>query len=94
MKSFPKPDLMKRESIAVTAFTKALVDQDAGKLAAVQSECTFGKALQIAARVTAFSRSQYARTSDTSRYNSRSNRELTNLATDEEGDEQFGGLAE
>ena len=53
--SFPKLDLQNRESIAVTAFWKGLVDQDAAKLAAVQSEGKVAKAMKIAASVTALS---------------------------------------
>ena len=44
-KSFPKLDLQNRESIAVTAYCKGLVDQDAAKLAAVQSQGKVAKAM-------------------------------------------------
>ena len=93
-KSFPKLDLQNRESIAVTAFCKALIDQDAAKLAAVQSEGKVAKAMKIAASVTALSAKPHARTSQSKRYNANGNRYLTKIAMDEEGDEQVGGEGE
>ena len=64
-KSFPKLDLQNSESIAVTAFCKGLVEQDAAKLAAVQSEGKVAKAMKIAASVTALSATPHGRTSQT-----------------------------
>ena len=93
-KSFPKLDLQNRESIAVTAFCKALVDQDAAKLAAMQWEGKVENAMKIAASVTALSPTLHARTSQAKRYNAKSNRYLTKVAMDDEGEEQLGGEGE
>ena len=87
--SFPKLALQNTESIAVTAFCKGLVEQDAAKLAAVQSEGKVAKAMKIAASVTALSATPHARTSQAKRYNAKTNRYLTTVAIEEEGDEQL-----
>ena len=73
-KSFPKLDLQNRESIAVTALCKGLVDQDAAKLPAVQSEGNVSKAMKIAPSVTPLSAKRHARTSQAKRYNPNNNR--------------------
>ena len=83
-KCVAKLDMQNRESIAVTAFCKGLADQDASKLAAVQSEGKVAKAMKIAASVPPLSATPYARTSQTKRYNAKSNRYLTKVAMDEE----------
>ena len=92
-KSFRKLDLQNRESIAVTAFCKGLVEQDAAMLAAVQSEGKVAKAMKIAASVTALSATPHVRTSQAKQYNAKSNRYLTNVAMDE-GEEKLGGEGE
>ena len=73
------------------AFCKGLVDKDAAKRAAVQSEGKVAKAMKIAASVTALSRTPKARTSQVKRYNAKTNRYLTNVAMEEEADEQLDG---
>ena len=88
-KSFPKLDLQNRESNAVTAFCKGLVEHDAAKLAAVQSEGKVAKAMKIAASVTALSATPHARTSQGKRYNAKSNRYHLTVAMDEDGDDQL-----
>ena len=93
-KYFAKLDLQKRESIAVTAISKGLVDQDAAKLAAVQSEGKFAKAMKITARATALSATPHAHTSQAKRSNAKSNRLLSHVAMEEEGEEQVGGEGE
>ena len=90
-KSFPKLGFENRESIAVPAFCKGLHVQHAAQLAAVESEGQVAKVMKIAASVTSFSARPYIRTSQTKRYNTKSNRNLTKVAREEQRDEQLGG---
>ena len=94
MKSFTKVDWLNREANAVRAICKGLVDQDSPKLAVGQSEGKVAKAWKIAASVTAFSATPQARSYHARRSNLKSNRYLTNVAMDQEGDDQLGGEAD
>ena len=55
MTSIPTLDMENREDIAVTAYRKGLNDQDAEKLAALQSEGKVAKGMKIAVSGPAFS---------------------------------------
>ena len=64
------------------------------KLVAVQSKGKVAKAMKITERVTALSATPDTRTSQPTRYNAKSNRYLSNVAIENEGDEQLRGEGE